>query len=75
MQSKYDQRYAQWQKVDAARNTLIEALDRFKASFESEEHAWAAAEQEYSEELVSLAARDLVMAVNRLHKDDQPVGW
>jgi hypothetical protein len=38
-------------------------------------HQWAGAEAEYADELLALAARDLVRAVEALPEDKRPVGW
>lgn len=61
--------------MDPAMQTLIEAVDRYRRAVEAPETAHAAAEQEYAEELVALAARSLVRRIDRLHEDDQPIGW
>jgi hypothetical protein len=59
----------------AAHNELVQAVLRFLSAEKAEESAHAAAEQEYSEEQVGLAARRLTRAIENGPESVKPVGW
>ena len=62
-------------QVIAARENLIRQVIRLLSGERSEPHAYSAAEVEYAQELVALAARDLAEATDGLPQKDRPVGW
>lgn len=60
---------------EQAQTRLFQAVDRYRASDETDyphSHPW---ETEYAAELVALAARDLTAVVHRMRHDQKPVGW
>ncbi|WP_029923920.1 hypothetical protein [Nocardia otitidiscaviarum] len=60
----------------AAREQLAHAaLCYVQAQIDPREHAHSAAQVEYTEELMCLAARRLTQAVEALPEDKQPIGW
>ncbi|WP_280389889.1 hypothetical protein [Nocardia wallacei] len=59
----------------AARDEVVRAVLRHLSAEVAEESAHAAAEAEYAEELVGLAARRLVRAIENGPDSIKPVGW
>jgi hypothetical protein len=59
----------------AARDEVVRAVLRWLSAEITEESAHAAAEAEYAEDLVGLAARRLVRAIENGPDDLKPVGW
>jgi hypothetical protein len=59
----------------AAREKLVRAVIRYLSAERDEESAHAAWEVEYAGELVGLAARRLVRAIENGPDDIKPVGW
>jgi Arc/MetJ-type ribon-helix-helix transcriptional regulator len=60
---------------NAREELLRAALRRLSAEHGCEEDSHHAAELEYSDELLALAARDLTRATDALPADEQPIGW
>lgn len=61
---------------DKAHHALLgAALRAIHSNDYADEGPHAAAQSEYDDERLALAARDLVRAVDALPADDQPVGW
>jgi hypothetical protein len=58
-----------------ARERVITAALRVLTAERQEPHSSAAAESEYADERLALAARELVRATDALDADEQPVGW
>jgi hypothetical protein len=62
--------------VDTALDKVIRAsLRSLSATYLADDHAYSDAEAEYALELVCLAARELVEAVEAQNPEHQPVSW
>jgi hypothetical protein len=61
--------------LKAARRRFTSATLRCLSSDCADEHSSADAESEYASELLAIAARDLVRAVDELPMDRRPRGW
>ncbi len=63
--------------IDRARHALEQAALRAITAhhYYRDEDPHSDAEAEYADELVALAARDLVRAVEALPESQRPVGW
>jgi hypothetical protein len=62
-------------RVQAARDTLLDVADRVRESRDLVGGTSDDAEREYADELLALAARALVRATDATPPDEQPVGW
>ena len=63
-------------EVSEKHDVLARAVLRsISADYFPSEEPFADAEREYAREMVAIAARDLVMAIDALTGPDQPVGW
>ncbi|MGW4639602.1 hypothetical protein ACWEN6_13795 [Sphaerisporangium sp. NPDC004334] len=63
-------------EVALARDKVVRAALRVMCGdYDDQEHAHSDAEAQYAAELLALAARSLVHAVEALPPDKQPVGW
>lgn len=60
--------------IEARERVLSAALRRLSAERGDESKAYYAAEIEYADEMLALAARDLVKAVEE-STDSKPIGW
>jgi hypothetical protein len=61
--------------AEEARERLLQAALRCLSAERAGEHAHKAAEIEYADEQLAIAARDLAAATGALPADRQPVGW
>lgn len=61
--------------VNAHENVMRAALRVLSAERGREDDPHFAAELDYAEELLALAARELTRATDALPEDEQPVGW
>lgn len=59
----------------AAHEAVIRAALRVLSAERADPHAHSAAEAEYADEQLALAARELTEATDQLLPDEQPVGW
>lgn len=61
--------------MHARQNLLMAALRVIRSSMDIEQRADSAAEAEYADEQLALAARELAEATDALAPEWQPVGW
>lgn len=59
----------------AAREELIRAALRVVAAAYADDQVWAGANAEHADELLALAARDLVRTIDADPEGERPVGW
>lgn len=62
-----------YEAQDAVEAAVLDAIRARHYFREADPHAGAA--QEHADELVALAARDLVRAVEALPEGERPIGW
>lgn len=61
--------------AEARRQIAAAVLRLMTSELDEEQHGHSADEQQYAEELVALAARELVRATDALPEGQKPVGW